>query len=106
MNLSFSLGARGAGSLAVLCEDGERLLCRGWRDEGDGDHKAVLAVLSGWEHPTPSFVDRLAHEHGLRDELDTRSAVRPLALVREHGRTVLLLEDPGGEALGRPIGRP
>jgi len=27
--------------------------------------------------------------------------VRPLALVREHGRTVLLLEDPGGEPLDR-----
>jgi PAS domain S-box-containing protein len=104
MNLSLSLGAGGTGGLAVLCEDGERVLCRGWRDDGDGDRKAVLAVLSGLENPTPGFIDRLFHEYGLRGELE--SAVRPLALVREHGRTVLLLEDPGGEPLDGLLGQP
>jgi PAS domain S-box-containing protein len=106
MNLSLSLGAGGTGGLAVLCEDGERVLCRGWRDDGDGDRKAVLAVLSGSEHPTSSFIDRLSHESGLKDELDGRSAVRPLALVCEHGRSMLLLEDPGGEPLARLLGQP
>src|SRR5258705_3986391 len=101
-----SLGAGGDSSLEVLWEDGERVLCRGWRDDGDGDRSAVLAVLSAAEPPTPGFVERLAHEYGLKDELDDRSAVRPLALVREHGRTVLLLEDPGGEPLDRLLGRP
>jgi hypothetical protein len=85
----------------VLCEDGERVLCRGWRDDGNGNRTAVLAVLSASEHPSAGLVDRLAHEYGLKDELDGRSAVRPLALVREYGRTVLLLEDPGGEPLDR-----
>ena len=33
-------------------------------------------------------------------------AVRPLELVREHGRTMLVLEDPGGEPLDRLLGRP
>ncbi len=42
MNLSLSLGAGGTGDLTVLCEDGERVLCRGWRDDGDGDRNAVL----------------------------------------------------------------
>jgi hypothetical protein len=51
-------------------------------------------------------VDRLTHECGLKDELDGRSAVRPLALVREHGRTVLLLDDPGGEPLDQLLGQP
>src|SRR6202043_2541392 len=51
--------------------------------------------------PAPAFVDQLAHEYGLKDELDGRSAARPLALVREHGRTMLLLEDPGGGPLVR-----
>ena len=106
MNLSSSLGAGGADSLTVLSEDGERVLCRGWRDDGDGDRTAVLAVLSASEHPAPDFDDRLAHEYGLKDELDGRSAARPLALVREHGRTMLLLEDPGGEPLDRLLGRP
>jgi serine/threonine protein kinase len=106
MHLSSSLAAGGASNLTVLCEDGERVLCRGWRDDGDGDRTAVLAVLSASEHPTPGFVDRLAHEYALKDELDGRSTARPLALVREHGRTVLLLEDPGGEPLDQLLGRP
>src|ERR1700760_4527217 len=98
MNLS-SLEADGPGSLAVLCQVGERVLCRGLHDDGGGHCKAVLAALSGSEHPTPAFIDQLAHEYALKDELDARSTVRPLALVREHGRTMLLLEDPGGEPL-------
>ncbi len=105
MNLSASLGAGGASNLTVLSEDGERVLCRGWRDDGDGDGAAVLAVLSAFEHPTPGFVDRLTHEYGLKDELDGQSAARPLALVREHGRTMLLLEDPGGEPLDQLLGQ-
>src|SRR5712664_1075840 len=106
MNLSLSLGADGPSSLTVLWVDGERVLCRGWRHDGDADRTAVLAVLSASEHPTPSLVDRLVHEYGLKDELDGRSAVRPLALVREHGRTMLLLDDPGGEPLARLLGQP
>src|SRR6202521_3710881 len=106
MHLFSSLAAGGASNLRVLCEDGERVLCRGWRDDGDGDRTAVLAVLSAAEHPTPGFVDRLAHEYALKDELDGRSAARPLALVREHERVMLLLEDPGGGPLTRLLGRP
>jgi predicted ATPase len=90
----------------VLSQDGERVLCRGQLSHGDDERKTVLAALSGSEHPTPAFVDRLAHEYALKDELDGRSAVRPLALVREHGRTMLLFEDPGGEPLDRRLGRP
>jgi PAS domain S-box-containing protein len=90
----------------VLLEDGERVLCRGWRDDGVGDGTAVLAVLSASEQPPPAFVDQLAHEYGLKDELDGQSAARPLALVREHERIMLLLEDPGGGPLTRLLGRP
>jgi len=106
MNLSPSLGVGGVSRLTVLLEDGERVLCRGWRDDGVGDGTAVLAVLSASEHPAPAFVDQLAHEYGLKDELDGRSAARPLALVREHERIMLLLEDPGGGPLARLLGRP
>ena len=106
MNLSPSLGAGGVSRLTVLSEDGERVLCQGWRDDDDGDGTAVLAVLSASGHPAPAFLDRLVHEYELKDELDGRWAARPLALVREHGRTMLLLEDPGGEPLDRLLGRP
>ena len=105
MNLSSSLNV-GEATFQLLSEDGERLLCRGWRDDSDGDRKAVLAVLSASEHPTPDFVKRMAHEYALRDALDGRWVARPLALVREHGRTMLLLEDPGGEPLDRVLGQP
>ena len=53
-----------------------------------------------------SSLDRLAHEYGLKDELDEAWAVRPLELVREGGRTMLVLEDPGGEPLDRLLGAP
>src|SRR5258708_819197 len=105
MNLSPSLEAGGVSRLTVLLEDGERVLCRGWRDDGDGA-TAVLVVLCASEHPAPAVVDQLAHEYRLKDELDGRSAARPLALVREHGQTMLLLEDPGGAPLARLLGRP
>jgi PAS domain S-box-containing protein len=105
MNLSPSLEAGGVSRLTVLLEDGERVLCRGWRDDGAGA-TAELVVLCASEHPAPAFVDQLAHEYGLKDELDGRSAARPLALVREHGQTMLLLEDPGGAPLARLLGRP
>jgi PAS domain S-box-containing protein len=106
MNLSPSLGAGGISRLTVLLEDGERVLCRGWREDGDGDGTAVLAVLAASEHAPPAFVDQLAHEYELRDQLEARSAARPLALVREHERTMLILEDPGGLPLARLLGRP
>jgi len=87
----------------VLWEDGERVFCRRWRD---GDRNAVLAVLPAAEHPTPGSLNRLTHEYGLKDDLDRSWAVRPLELVRERGRTMLLLEDPGGDPLDRILGAP
>jgi hypothetical protein len=72
MKVCSSLEAGGASCLAVLWEDGERVLCRGWRDCGDGDRTAVLAVRSSSEHPTPGPVD-LAHE------LDRPSAEPPIS---------------------------
>src|SRR5262249_45959205 len=42
----------------------------------------------------------------LRDQLDGAWAVRPLELVREHGRSLLVLEDPGGEPLARLLDEP
>jgi serine/threonine protein kinase len=106
VNPSFQIDADGVSSLQVLWEDAERVLCRGWRADGDGGHSPVLAVLLAEECPPPAALDRLAHEYELKDALDAAWAVRPLALSRERGRTALLLEDPGGEPLERLIGAP
>src|SRR5256712_10487084 len=89
------------GSRQVLWEDGERVFCRGWRLGDDGNPSAVLVVLPAGEHPSPSSLDRLAHEYGLKDELDGAWAVQPLELLHDGGRTMLVPEDPGGKPLDR-----
>src|SRR5215472_9151375 len=106
MNPSSWFDADGDRSFQVLWEEGDRVFCRGRRRSADGDRDAVLAVLLAAEHPTPASLDRLAHEYGLRDELEGAWAVRPLELVRARGRTMLVLQDPGGEPLERQLGGP
>src|ERR1700733_7302846 len=93
-------------SFQVLSEDGEPIFCRASRLDADGRRNTVLGALVAAEHPPSYVLDRLVHEYGLRDELDNAWAARPLELVREHGRTMLVLEDPGGEPLGRLLGAP
>ncbi len=96
----------GGRSFQFLWEDGERVFSRAWRQDAKGDRDTVLAVSPAGEHPIPATVDRLTHEYGLKDVLDGSWAARPLELGRHHGRTVLLLEDPGGEPLDRLLGAP
>src|ERR1700719_4351673 len=54
----------------VAWEDGERVFYRGWRPGDCGNRSAVLLVIPAAEHPSRSSLDRLAHEYGLKDELD------------------------------------
>src|SRR5580692_7701559 len=105
MKPSSWFGAGGDSSLKVLWEDGERVFCRR-QSHADGDRAAVLAVLPAAEHPTAATLDRLAREYGLKDELDGAWAVRPLELVRERGRIMLVLEDTRSEPLHRLLGPP
>ncbi|HET6609713.1 MAG TPA: AAA family ATPase [Rhodopila sp.] len=95
------LASRG-NSIQILWEDDERVFCRG-RCQGGS---TVLIVRPATEHPSPPSLDRLAHEFGLKDELDGAWAVRPLELEGEGARTRLVLEDPGGEPLDRLLGAP
>ena len=91
----------------VLWEDGERVFRRGWRLGEDGSRSPVLVVLPVAAHPSPSSLDRLTHEHGLKEELDRAWAMRPLEIVRDGGRTMLVLEDVGGfEPLDRLLAAP
>jgi serine/threonine protein kinase len=93
-------------SCQVLSHDGERVLCRDSRVGDDGNRSVVLVVLPAAEHPSPSNLDRLAHEYGLKEELNGAWAALPLELRREGGRTMLVLEDPGGDPLDRLLGAP
>jgi PAS domain S-box-containing protein len=107
MNPSSWFGASGHNSIGeVLWEDGERVVCRRWRDGADGERNALLAVLPAADHPTPDSLNRLTHEYELKDDLDDAWAARPLELVRERGQTILVLKDPGGEPLERLLGAP
>src|SRR3954467_3296677 len=94
------------GSSQVLWEDGERVFSRGWRLDDNGNRLAVVLVAPAADHPSRSRLDRLTHEYELKDELDGAWAARPLALMRDAGRTVLVLDDPGGEPLDRLLGGP
>jgi hypothetical protein len=96
---SLQAGGEGANSLQILWEDSERAFCR-QVSHADAGRTAVLVVVPVAEHPSPASLDRLAHEFGLKDELDPAWAVRPLGLTRDGGRTMLVLEDPGGEPPG------
>ena len=87
----------------TLREDGEFVLYRGQRE---GDLSAILVVAPVSEHPVPGILERLEHEYALRDELDSDWAARPLTLAHREGRTMLILEDPGGEPLDRLLGQP
>ena len=90
----------------ALWEDGERTFRRGWRLDDEGKRRAVLLVVPAVDHPTRASLDRLTHEYELKDELDRAWAVRPLDLVRDVGRTMLVLEDEGGEPIDRLLGVP
>ncbi|MBR0823161.1 ATP-binding sensor histidine kinase [Bradyrhizobium liaoningense] len=106
MHPSIRFDADGDRNFGVLWQDGDRIFRRGERRSADGDWCRVLVVLPATEHPTPASLDRLAHEYGLKDELDGAWSARPIELTREGGRTMLVLEDPGGEPLDRPLGAP
>src|SRR6202048_290668 len=98
-------GAGGVSGLQILWEDGGRVFCRG-ESRANGYRTPVLAVLPAAEHPTPATLERLAREYELKDELDGAWAVRPLELVRDRGRIMLVLEDTRSEPLYRLLGAP
>ena len=67
--------------------------------------RPVLVVALTAEQPSPQSLRRLEHEYSLEAELDLAWASRPLALTRHEGRTMLVLEDPGGVPLDRILDR-
>src|SRR5258708_39461088 len=76
-----------------------------YRGRQHGNPSSILAVAVAAEQPSPQSLRRLEHEYSLAAELDPAWAVKPLALTRHEGRTILLLNDPGGEPLDRALER-
>ena len=95
------------GTRETLREDGEFILYRDRRRSStNGPVHSTLVVAPVREHTAPRSLRRMEHEYSLQAELDPAWAVRPVALSAEQGRSVLVLEDCGGEPLDRLVGTP
>jgi PAS domain S-box-containing protein len=70
-----------------------------YRGREHGNPSSVLAIAPSAEQPLPETLRRLEHECSLAAKLDPAWAAKPLALAHHEGRTILLLNDPGGEPL-------
>ncbi|WP_260955880.1 trifunctional serine/threonine-protein kinase/ATP-binding protein/sensor histidine kinase [Pseudomonas citri] len=84
--------------MQILWDDGERVFSREWRQVAGGK-QAVLVARPATEQPRSGCLERLAHEFGLKEQLDDSWAVQPLEMLREGTRVQLVLEDPGGVPL-------
>jgi PAS domain S-box-containing protein len=87
----------------MLRDDGLFVLYRG---RSQGAVSGVLVVAPASQRPERESLKCIEHEHSLRTELDRAWAARPVAMVQHQGRTVLVLEDPGGMPLGQLLGHP
>lgn len=77
------------------------LYCR--RQPDDPSHVFFVALSA--DQPSTPRLRRLEHEYSLASELDPAWAAKPLAFTRHDGRTVLILNDPGGEPLDQVLER-
>jgi len=79
-----------------------------YRGSGTGELRPILVVAPVLRQPDPEAIRRLEHEYSLLEELDLGCALKPLALIRHEGRTMLILQDPGPEVFGldRLLGQP
>ena len=87
----------------ALRKDDKFILYRG-RSKDDGSK--VLVVSPVTEYPAPEILKWQEHAYSLREALDPAWAARPMAIARHWDRTVLVLEDPGGEPLDQLLGQP
>ncbi len=88
--------------LEPLREGAEFTLYRGRQHRNPSP---VLVLAPAAEQPSSESLRRLEHEYSLASELDPAWAAKPLALTRHDGRTILVLNDPGGEPLDRILRR-
>jgi hypothetical protein len=85
-----------------LCKDEEFILYRGrHRSQKGAGPPSILFLAPVSTRPAPETLKKIEYEYSFRSELDATWAVRPLALSQYDERTVLVLENPGGEPLDR-----
>ena len=88
--------------LEPLREGADFILYRGRQH---GNPSPVLALAVSAKQPSTQSLRRLDHEYSLAAKLDPAWAAKPLALTRHEGRTILVLNDPGGEPLDQVLER-
>ncbi len=76
-----------------------------YRGRQHGNPSPVLALAVSAKQPSTQSLRRLDHEYSLAAKLDPAWAATPLALTRHEGRTILVLNDPGGEPLDQVLER-
>ena len=83
--------------LEPLRKDREFILYRDqhWR-QSDASPPSILVVTPVSERPALASLRRMEHEYPFRGELDPAWAVRPIALSKHDGQTMLVLDNPGG----------
>src|ERR1700756_2403673 len=92
-------------TLDTLHRHGEFQLCRGRAQTDTNSHPpSVLVLMPRLEHSRPETVRMLEREYSLRTEVDPAWAVTPFEITKYEGRTVLILDDPGGEPLAQLVG--
>jgi len=87
-------------TLEQVRRDAELVLFRGLRKvREEGSRPSILVRVPVEDAPAPATVRSLQEEYALRSELDSAYVVRSLSLVQDHGRPMLILEDPFGTPL-------
>jgi len=89
--------------LETLREGRDFAMYRGWRK---GDEVSVLIVAPTDPQLASANVSQLDHEYAFADVLDPAWSARPRGFWRQNGRTMLILEDPGGDLLDGIVGPP
>ena len=88
---------------ALLCEAGDLLLYQATRSQ---DAAPVLLKFPASARPTPLLLSRLEREYELARTLDSSRIARPLALERQAGNVVLVLEQGPTKTLASLLGSP
>src|SRR5580658_2851038 len=84
----------------TLRKDGEFIVYRGrHRGQTDANPPSILVMTPVSERPALACLRKMEHQYSLRTELDPAWAASPLALTRHQGRTILVLQDTGGQPL-------
>jgi serine/threonine protein kinase len=77
-----------------------------YRGRQPGADASILVLAPALDPQPPADQRRLEHEYSLADDFDPTWAVRPLAIERRDGRSMILFEDTGGDFLEGMLGRP